>query len=304
MRRKKKSVTGPLKKLTGPLADYRKRMIRATVTPETAEVYQDRYNQVMEYKEAGDGMYETLLRYFQKCDTQVAATKRQVKSAVLHVLLEKGEPLDRAEADDLDFVLDGIESEEAARDPRTALTAIQVEECIHEAQVRGWGHTADYMELMYSICGRPMDVDIAGWRLEGLEKGKLNSPETVAWCHRKASALAKKRLGAYEPHYFWRKQGLEIAKRRKTLVGDGALFPEPEKIRKRASEVITFVAQVKGWTGLITGPHNLRHGAAASAWEEAWANSIAAVKERGQWAADTSAVRYGKANRQQPKRQN
>ena len=303
--RKKKSVIEPIKALKGPLKAFREKMISKTVSEDTATVYKAKYEDVMTFREPEDSSYEILLRYIQTSKHGVT-TKRQSKSAFLHQLLMQATPMCRAEADDIDFVLDGAEltelEEKGAQDGRLALTIPQVEMCIKEARLRGHQHTGDFMELTFSICSRPMDADVTGERVEGLELGLLNSPQTIVWCHRKAPGLTKKKLGAFEPHYFWRQEGIDICRKRMAICKMGPLFPDADGVRRKAAEVIQFVAEREGWRGLVTGAHNLRHGAATAAWSEAWTEAIRATKERGQWTSKESAVRYGKPNRMQPKK--
>ena len=306
MRKRKAVVEAP--KLPKDLEIFRKTALENTVSEDTSEVYLDRYQTVLEFKKPGDGghkdqvMYSTLLRFLKDHRQTCVASKRQYKSAVLHVLHTKGWSIDRSLQEDLDWVLDGMEIKEARSVPkRMALNGTQLDMVVQHARLLGYKHTADFMEVMLSVCCRPQDADIEGWRIDLPEHPALQDPSTVFWARRKGCALQKLRLGQWEPHMFYEQRGLDVIAERKRILGDGPLFGNPTEIQRLMSEVVQTVAEREQWPGLITGGHNVRHGAAEKAFAEAYAGAIAAARERGTWRTDASARRYGDTLRHQPK---
>jgi hypothetical protein len=138
------------------------------------EAYLQRFEQVE--REAGATSYQRLLRWIKRReDANEAARKkgespetavstmRQYKSAYLHVLYARNEPMPKADADDIDFVLDGLQSKEEERPRRAALSEAQIKSVLQAAGTDQ--ESQDFVVFVYGVCARPKDADITRSRV-------------------------------------------------------------------------------------------------------------------------------------------
>lgn len=271
------------------LADFRRRMLAARISPATAEVY-SRF--VEELRAEGFACsYDGLLRYFcaHERDKSVGQM-RTMKCAVLHFMRLEGRQQCPGAEKDLDMILQGLatlERERRTEPLRGAIEDEQLTQLVKYASQEGHAEYGDAFTVMRGIACRPRDIG-------ELTPARVNLRASLVQLRSKRARHLKAHQGAFETHPICTTEALAVLSTRmkRARNEDERLFPGWRT--QRASAIVKRAASAFGWPRDLKwdGAHCLRHGSANAVLLEA----LERVRIAGGWRSMNLAKHYSNPN--------
>lgn len=283
-----------LAQLSNSSLEFRRKMLRAGVDKDTAAHYNGHVKKIAKYSRNGELGYATAMIYLEKEKDHSAITKRQALSSMYFEMQVKGEPMPQEDAEDLGFVVDGMEVVEGPRPKRGAMTDKQFGELLKEAKARGpaWKEDLEALEVQFGLCCRGPSV------MPELKVRDVVLNRKYVLVPRKGSVLTKCRHGEQQALPIYTQEAYKIlAARCKGRDPDAKVFPRWEAAR--ISTLVVETANSRGWTDergseiKFDGSHCNRHTAAMATLEEC----LDAVRERGGWSQHKDAAWYSRLHR-------
>ena len=274
-----------------PLAVFRERAIRATVSRQTQETYSRTVSVLKDNAAISvDGFLSFVqARWGKRSEGKIcAATLACYKSALMHELraVDRTWQNDGEGWRDVDEVLKGLAAMEDERPVRGALEDEKMWEVVGRAHQLKLSDVADGLVVISGCILRPRDIT-------EMRRDQLDLDRNLVWVRSKKRVTNRNRA-EYEAHTIYHAGAKKILERRFSATRSGRLFPQWTVAAARA--VVKSVAKEKGWNNgsvVFDGPHSCRHGGAVERRRMAERE----VQQGGGWKSMTTAVHYGRERR-------
>jgi hypothetical protein len=231
------------------------------------------------------------LKRYSKLYRESTSTFRHLKAACMHMAECHADPWAEDDSQYIETLICGFECENAEPRRRAILTLGQFNSFLAEARAQGRGDIADAAIVHWAACVRPRDMKaLCLARIVYDEDTKT----FMMWAEKKVHRRMKVRRNKDEKRVIMGDAAQTIIKdlykafTAEQISRTEPFFPEYNSASVEA--ILRKVAKDEEWPEdlLFDGPHCFRHGCALEAFSEA----IQAVRIRGGWGSNGSAVHY------------